>query len=78
MKKDGSNLINKLLFQTYNEEKNCIKPGLILYCRQISTCLLANQYNLLGIVNRARTIVYRVIYLKSKSILYEISKINMK
>lgn len=47
-----------MLFEAQNGERNCIKPGLLLYCRGISIYLLANQCTSLGIVIDAKTIVH--------------------
>lgn len=60
----------KFLFKAQNREKNCTRPGLLLYCKEMPDCLLANQYIPLGIVNSAKTIVHGVfLHLDSKNIL---------
>lgn len=50
-----------MFFKTQNGEKNCIRPGLLLYYKKMLAYLLANQYTPLGIVNGARTIIYRIV-----------------
>ncbi len=62
MKKDGGNLIqHEQLFEAQDGEGNCTGPGLLLYCRGMPACLLANQCTPLGIVNGVRAIVHGVV-----------------
>lgn len=62
MKKDGGNLIqHESLFEAQDGEGNCTGPGLLLYCKGIPACLLANHCTPLGIVNGARAIVHGVV-----------------
>ncbi len=62
MKKDSGNLIqHEQLFEAQDGEGNCTGPGLLLYCKGMPACLLANQCTFLDIVNGTRAIVHRVI-----------------
>ncbi len=78
MKKDGGNLIqHKQLFEAQDGEGNCTRPGLLLYCREMPTCLLANQCTPLGIVNGARAIIHVVVpHTNSKEISFETISTN--
>ncbi len=79
-KKDGGNLIqHESLFEAQDGEGNCTGPGLLLYCRGMPACLLANQFTPLGIVNGARAIVHGVVpHLNSKNISSGIVRTNGK
>lgn len=67
----------ELLFKAQNGERNCTKPGLLLDCKDLSICLLANQCTYLGIINGVRAIVYKIVlHPNSKNILSDIIKAN--
>ncbi len=73
MKKDGGNLIqHEQLFEAQDGESNYTGLGLLLYCRGMPACLLANQCTPLGIVDGARAIVYGVVpHPNSKGVSFE-------
>lgn len=68
-----------MLFKTQDRNENCIRPGLLLYCKEMFAYLLANQYTFLGIFNSIRAIVHRVVlYTNSKNISFCNIKANKK
>lgn len=51
-----------MLFEIQNGKENYTEPSLLFYYRGISTCLFANQYTYLGIMNGVKAIIYRVVF----------------
>lgn len=67
-----------MLFQAQDEEDNCTRPGILLYCKKMPACLLTNQCTPLGMINSARAIVYRVLpHPNNKWILFKIVRATL-
>lgn len=49
-------------FVVQESKRNVRGPGILYYCKKIPAIMLANQYILLGVVNRIRAIIYSVIF----------------
>lgn len=61
LKKDGSNFVQyEILFKAKDGEENCPGPGLLYYCKEMPTNILANQCTPLGIVNKVEKTIHGV------------------
>lgn len=52
---------HELLFQTRDWEKNCTRPGLLFHHHRMLVYLLTNCCTVLAVVNRPRSIIYKVV-----------------
>ncbi len=60
-KNGGKSIIDCDIIKIQDSKYGATSQGLLYYCKEIPYIVLANVYTLLGIVNKAIVIVYRVV-----------------